>query len=365
MSGEARVRLGGILSALGMAGWSLALFVFGPQAELTYRTLDDRNKPDHWTMVNWDDLAQMVLWGKDLRWAALVLALGGLLLIAGGRARLYVFAGVLVWLGADLYLDRVGASGWVAALMAVALLAIVLAGALLTAGSRTRRQPASQGNVAIIFYCSIACAFVPLLFWVEPGIKAYRPQGMLVLAAVLSLALAVAAMANAATAARDSRGLRTGLTITGVAAVAMIAVEMASTSLGGDSDQTMGLRLVPMAGIPVLVMGLVIVLNGRPAASGWFGYTMLGVLAGVVAGFGLLGGLVVGYLSQPEIVTLTGGKPFYDGFVVSLSALAAGLGAGFVAWPAAVIRRGTKAARARPRPVNPYESTVPAGEAWV
>lgn len=362
MSGEVRVWLGGALSAAGMVCWSLAQFVFGPATTLTYGTLAAQNKPDHWVTVNWEDLAQMVLWGKDLRWASLVLALGGLLLIVTGRARLYVFSGVLLWLGADLYLDRIGASGWVAAMLALALLAVVLAGTLLTAGSRTRRQPKDRGNAAIVFYSGVACALAPLMFWVEPSTKTHRPQGMLLMAAVLSASLVAAAMATALTAAE---GPKQGvLAVTGVIAAAMIAAEVTSASLHGDEAQTMLLRLLPYAGIPVLVTCLLIVVNGRPTSPGWFGYGFLAILSGIIVGFGLLGGVIAGYTMQDKLMELTGEMSLYEGFPLSGSGLAGGIGAGLVAWIAATIHRNVSVAQARPGSANPYRAATSIDEAF-
>ena len=115
MTRRIRIRLGSAFATIGIVIWAIGLTVFEARAHDAYAAAT----ADPTAM---DDLPQALLWVNDVRWAAILLALAGLLLLVRGGplAGAGTFLGWLAWMATDIALDRAGVEGWAMAALTAA-----------------------------------------------------------------------------------------------------------------------------------------------------------------------------------------------------------------------------------------------------
>lgn len=270
-------------------------------------------------------MGDVLLWAKDLRWAAMVLALCGLVLVA--RGTYWMLAFTVLWLTGDVVMDRANVDGWLA--MAISC---VVAGSLLAlvakTGVRDRGTPVGRG---VALTCSaVAASLASVLFFVEPSAQHDLPNGMLAFAVFLSVSLlsTAVAVALAARSAASPHAVLAGVGLAVLVGLPMIAClvwlmlnEVEPGVFGG------AVLLVPMLGVPLIVVGCRLLVRGVPAAVGWLGYAGLTVIASGAFVVVLLAGLAVTYTVQPMVFAVLGDKRSLgvDGYLTPLAALGAGL----------------------------------------
>jgi hypothetical protein len=254
----------------GSAFWGLSLALLQPLAE----------------RVRYDDgVAPNTYWARDLRLTAIVLVIGALLvaLNAGRLSAVLATAAGVVWVGADVLLDRADVGGPVGAVV----LTVVPAGLVLGAWSLARRRSAetpSPGVQTLVVVVAAATAPLAALTAVLPETSA--PAAPIV--APLLGAVAVVLMSAAAIAVTGSKARRTpslALLVIGLAGVAVTRDLIVASVLGA-----------------VLLSGVALVLAGEVRR--WWRYLALALA-----------------------LTVT-----YFGAVVVLRLLSTGIGAELVAW---------------------------------
>jgi len=303
-----RLWWGGGLAALGVVCWALVLVGFEPAVREGADTIDFlfRTRTSPALLPGGDEVAQMLLWPRDLRWAAMALALGGLLIATDART-----AAVLampLWLALDLSVANAEIFGRQAFAVLAGGVGVILAAGVWAAQRLTRTRPVGQpglGGNGILVYCGVAAALTPLMFNVDPSTSPFRPRAMMAVAVVLSLGLAVAAVLAALTAAaRSSRDTIGGaLVFASAVALPTIVVQWWFAEVRYPDSW---LIAVPWVAAPILLLGCVLLAKGRPATVlGWIG---TGLQAAVVSGlsfvliwFGLVLSLLVyaEYLDRP------------------------------------------------------------------
>jgi hypothetical protein len=203
---------GWVLATLGASGWSVVAMTVAPVAEDAYRGWPAFRATAPGADV--DDVGAFGMFAEDLRWAAMLVALGGLLLVARGRRRgLALACGYLAWAAADVVLDLTGVRGWpAAAISAAAVLAIF--GALLAG---PRRSVAGDARWTLL-YSGVAVAvaaatFLPVQPWAADVLPAWAVPVGLAVTVLLSISAVVVALAiaPAATPGRARAALLVGV----------------------------------------------------------------------------------------------------------------------------------------------------------
>lgn len=322
----ARLWWGGGLAALGVVCWALALAIFAPAVQAGADTVAElfRARTAPVLLPGAEEVAQMEIWPMDLRWGAIVLALGGLLIAVSARTAVAVAA--LAWLALDIAVTRNDIVGWQAFAALVGGVGTVLAAGVWAAYrflSELRDAPAGRG---ILVYCGIAAALTPLMFNVDPTTKPFRPQAMILVAILVSLGLALCAVLAALTAGPPAGdiGLNRMLTFAVVVAGPTIAAQFWFAEV--HYPDAASILVLPWAATPILLVGCVLQAVGPPSTRvGWVG---MGLQAAVVSGMSFVliwFGLVLSLLVRAEYYQ----QP--DGYQIVIGGLVAGPLIGVVA----------------------------------
>ncbi len=173
---------GGVLTFAGLVCWALSLTVFEPAVHAGA----DLIRTSTWTSEHKrppaDEVVALMLWAKDLRWAGIVLAVGGLLIVLAARAALLLI--VPLWLGLDIYVDRADIGGREAFAALTFTVGVVLAAIVWAA----RHLRAPTGSRAALIYCGIASPMAPMMVYADPFTAPFRPKGMAVVAVAVAWA---------------------------------------------------------------------------------------------------------------------------------------------------------------------------------
>ncbi|MEV7225618.1 hypothetical protein AB0M79_01165 [Polymorphospora sp. NPDC051019] len=180
------VSLAGIVAAAAAAvGWAVGLAVLQP--------LTEPSGPDAYAENN-------TYWVRDLRFMAIVAVVLGLVLAARGdrrATRTGVTAGLL-WIGADVALDRSDLAGWPAA-TALAVLGCLAVGTVAATGRRSRRPD----RRALVVAAAVGVALTPLAALIESPTDtepALTPAALTVSGTLLVLTVGSALAAGVLTA---------------------------------------------------------------------------------------------------------------------------------------------------------------------
>ncbi|HEX6686926.1 MAG TPA: hypothetical protein VF062_29445 [Candidatus Limnocylindrales bacterium] len=334
MSRATRLWLGGAITAAGVLSWALMLAILEPATRLSYeRQQAAVRSGDFRRVVDVDDMAQMVLWAKDLRWASLVLALGGMLILVTGVARAVVLLAGVLWLALDIWLDRSEFGTWDTFAVVAGGVGLLLAA---IAWAAPRGDPARPPGAAILVYSGVAAAFVPMMFAVTADTGGFQPRGLMALSIAVSLALAATAMLAALTAAPALSARR-------VAGSVAFALAVAAPSVAGQwwlATQTSSDGSWPVVGtwlpIPVLLTGCVVAVRGwRAPVRDWVGRVGFCIALTALSYVLIWFGIIIGYQAQATILPLTGDRAFFDGYMFAVAAAVAGPALGWVAMLAA------------------------------
>ena len=328
MNRVARLWWGGGLAALGVVCWALTLAVFEPAVREGGDTVAElfRTHTAPVALPGADEVVQMLIWPTDLRWGAMALAVGGLLIAV--TARTAVVLAAPLWLVVDLAAARTEIVGWQAFAALAGGVGVAMAAGAWAAQRFTRDWPAEPGGRGILVYCGIASALTPLMFNVDPSTKPFRPQVMMLVAVLVSVGLAVCAVLAALTAAPmvgslDDTGINRAMTFAFAVALPTIAAQWWFAEVRYPDSW---LIAVPWVAAPALLVGCVLLALGRPSTPlGWIG---VGFQTAVVSGmsFALIWfGLVLSLLVRAEFVER------HDGYQIAVGGLIAGPLMGVVA----------------------------------
>lgn len=318
MNAAARLWSGAALAVAGVLAWALTLAIFEPAVRARGEGLPVS-----------EAVGQLLVWPIDLRWGAMVLTLGGLLIAFSARVPLVLT--MPVWLALDLTVDQARAEGWLAFGMLVAGAGVVLAAGIglavgVKAGAAQRFSSGEESGYGILVYSGVAAALVPLLFNVEPVTRPLRPPAMMVTAILLSLGLAIAAVLAALTATPPSgfRGIVVALGLAVAVAAPAIALQWWFAELSNPGNWLLAL---PWAAAPVLLLGCVLVAKGRPAtALGWAGTGLQAIVVSGLSFMLIIFGVVLSMLARAEWFERPG-----DAFQIIIGGLVAGPLIGVVA----------------------------------
>lgn len=295
----------------GVVLWAVGLAVLQPGTEPT--------KPWHevWASNN-------SYWARDIRWMAIAVVLGGLILAFRGdrlRSRLSVLA-MTGWLAADVWLDRADVAGRSAAVwLAVVACALVLLGAL--AG---QARPGRPSRGVLIVTASVTAALVPVAGLTESPTDTEPGLTPAALAVGCLLALITAGCAISAAPTRDVARIVAASTLA-VGAVGGLVLQRSLPP---------GPRFLPSMVLgAALLAGVLLTARARPLGrQGPFGYAALGV--GTLVGYpvALMASLVLTAFVVPVAAPLTalaGNPPVNDAdtdALYTLAGLLAGLAFG-------------------------------------
>ncbi|MEV4131211.1 hypothetical protein AB0J72_03500 [Dactylosporangium sp. NPDC049742] len=109
-------------------------------------------------------------WPRDIRQLAILLAFGGVVLIfrADLRAVLAAAVGAVIWVGADLALDRAGVSGGAAAVWLAVGGAVAFAGMVFAARTVATPEPGPAHFLTTVFAVAAAVTVLITTPWDEP-----------------------------------------------------------------------------------------------------------------------------------------------------------------------------------------------------
>lgn len=254
------MRAVGVLCAWGGALlWAIGLAVLQPRYE------------SHGELVG-----NNAYWMRDVRWMAVVAAVAAVILVFRGerlRTRLALL-GSGAWLAADVWLDRLGVSGWAAA----AALAVVAGGLLSTAMYAGTRAPIKVGRHALLVAASVAAASAALAGALESPTDTEPSLTPSALVAGVSLAMVAAACALAAAPAVGAIRFRVALATAAVGVAGVVVLR----AMPPQSDRLLVAVLVSAA----LLSGVAVTAWPRPAGRGLLAYAVLA--AGTLLGYPLL-----------------------------------------------------------------------------
>jgi hypothetical protein len=310
--------LGALLAAAAAVLWALGAAIFEPALRATY----NRVAPGPFSA---DAAEALGLAGKDFRWAAIVLGLGGLALLVRGTAGRLAAVGVslVLWLTADVLWDRANLSGW-----PYAVVAGLLAGAILAAAALVARRVPDGPDSAVplrLVYSAVAVGTAPMLAYAD-GANRNLPDGAQLAGGVLGILLVVAGVATALASRSLTWGRAVFATLVGLAAAAVLGwhyfVETTQARIIWGYEFTIPLVwYLAVTVVACLLLGL-----GRPTRrTGW-----LGLAAGLVVVPGLTttvlkGAVRTGYFAENSLSPLTGDPAMFNGYPLAVIGALSGL----------------------------------------
>lgn len=228
---------------------------------------------------------RLAMFGREARWAAILLAVGGLVLLARAvRRRLAVTGVVVAWVVTDLVLDMADADA-----RTVATAGAVLAGlaVLVTLG---RRRAGPPGPLPVVYSAASVTAAFPLVMAAGPWSAQQLPPWVVPLVAVQAALLVVGGVAVSLAASPTPTPHR--VRFAGVVAFvgALAAAGHAWWEFAAGDEEADGRAFLPgVAGVAVVVTACAVVcggpVRGRRDRWAWAGIcAALGVVTGVCVG---------------------------------------------------------------------------------
>ncbi len=228
---------------------------------------------------------RLVTFGREARWAAILLAVGGLVLLArAAHRRLAVTGIVVVWVVADLVLDLADAAQ-------PTILLAGLAVACLTALATLGRGRGAAGAFPLVYSGASVTASFPLVMAVGPWSAEQLAPWAVPLVAVEASLLVLAGVAVAVAASPSLSPRRAWYA--GVVALAGAAAAAAHTwwEFGAGDEEADGGAFLPGVAAVALILSAGAIVCGAGVRSArdrwlWLGVTVgLGIVTGLAIGF--------------------------------------------------------------------------------
>ena len=298
--------LGTVIALMGTAVWAVTTAVFEPAMSSLYRSWADEGGVNY-GRFSADGINALFAFFKDLRWAAIALAIAGVLLLLDGsrwRGRLLT-ATAVSWFGVDLVLDRLDVTGWLSAVAAgVAVAAGLICVVLL--GRRHDEGPPEYRPTTIVYsgaLIGLAALFAP---GVTDDLAPHVPAGAVGTAEAVVAALAFAAVIGVATAVAPPSRAR--LIVTAVLAPLAAVAGFVNVRLLGDPSLaygSSGLRLYGIFGLLPIALAL---LAGALHRRRMIAIAVCVVASPVAAAMGMIM-FVVGGVWGMGVMNVTGDAP--------------------------------------------------------
>jgi hypothetical protein len=298
--GRVAAGLGSIFVMVGVATWAVELTVFEPTLSAFFHSWADVGGPNYGRFGS-DDMEYLFAFGKSLRWASVLLGIAGARLVLGGshwRGRLAVGLAV-AWFGADVVLDRLGAAGWPAAVVAgVAGAAIVAAAVVL--GRRHGGQPCDHRPSATVYSGALLGYVILATPPVAPELAPHVPAGVIGTSEAVTVALTIAALVTAVTSVGPvprSRAVAAAVAAAVIGVALLIHLRLVGDPGSGYTLKT-GLALWMLGAVPAMLA----LLTGTLSRGRTIALVFLAPVLGFVALFVALYSSMVGEL----VLVLTG-----------------------------------------------------------
>jgi len=335
-SDRLRRLVGGLVIAGAIVAWSFGLASFEPELRATVDLADAQARAGGPFLGDADMVEALGLAGKDFRWAAIILGLGGVLLFVRGSNRRTVAAVVALvgWLTADVVGDRLDPGGWglpdsvrpslVFGVSAAVVVTIVVTVAVVL-GRRVLPGPQRPVGLRVV-YAAVAFGAAPMLAYADGGNR-YLPTGMQAASAALAILLVLVGVTLAAAAAPERSRSRLAIAaLVGVLAAALMAwrylIETTAVRIAWGNG-----LVVPLAGFLAASAFAVVALGlNRPRTGpAWFVAVLTFVVTPPLAWATLSGAVWVGYRAEDWLSPLTGDPAMFDGYPMVVIGAAAGL----------------------------------------
>jgi hypothetical protein len=345
----------GLLCA-GLLLWAVFAAVVEPT---TREALSDLLARDPEDRSHVGETERLAMFGREARWAAILLGAGGLVVLARARRRRAIVAAfVVAWVAADLVVDVADAGPSVVAVVTVVLGALAVA-----AASRARRDGAA-GLFPLVYSGASTTAAFPLVLAVGPWSAQQLPGWVVPLVAGQSALLVVAGMVVALAAAPAPTPRRTVAAVTVAAVGALAAAGHAVWEFGGGDEVPDGRAFLP--GVAAVA---VVVTAGAFACAGplrfardrwaWVGVTAaLGIIAGILVAVAFGGVVLLQFVAEGIADGVGFGTMFLEGPLYVLPGVLAGALLGVVAL-LPVARSHRVAVPREPEPDEPQETPRP------
>jgi hypothetical protein len=319
--------LGAALASLGVATWAAELALIDPAILSFYHSWADVGGPNY-GRFSADDVEYLLLFGKAVRVASILVAMAGVLLLLRG-SRWYARLGwglASGWLAADIVLDRLDVSGAVVAVVIGVAGAAVVAGLVVVGVRRAGKLPEYRPSATV--YSGALVGFVVLIMPpTTPALAPYIPSGLLGMTQALSAALAFVAVVFAVTATATLsrwRGLL-GLTVAVVCAAGALGFSRVLSD-PSVSSVPIAVFIAVFGALPVVLP----LLAGRVSPAGIPATIALAVLAPVLGYVAYVVAVYASLVALP-VLALMGNAPGDVDIVASIGGLFAGALVGSVA----------------------------------
>ncbi len=267
---------GYVLVAIGVALWTATAAVLEPT---TAGVFADMLAVDPLDRAHPAETARLAMFGREARWGAILLGVGGLVLLARAhRRRRAVAAGVVAWVGIDLALDSAAVAG-----PGVVLAGALVGGGLFALSGRRAAHTAPAGLLSLVYSGVSVTASMPLVIAVGPWMAEQLPSWAVAMAAAQAALLVAAgvAVALAAAPAATRRTAGDALTVGILGAAAAAAHAVWEFSAGDDSFD--GRAFLPSVAAVVLVLVLCARACARPHPAAWWVWPVAAVPLTVLA----------------------------------------------------------------------------------
>ncbi len=315
-----RSKVGYPLALLGIVAWAVAAGVVEP---LIRDLLADDADPT----PSFDEGADLALLGRDLRWASMVLAVGGLVLLARAYGRQVAVAlGVAGWIVGDLVLDALNLDGgWpvaagAGAAVAVGLLVLARPRGVLAGPPPARAWPVVYSGVSVLVATLLLSGAAP---WMPDQLPAWVVPAAVALSVLLVLAGVLNALAVVPRIGWGRALVALAVVAGGGALVVAVDLWAVSASPAPAVDWVVDVALPFVMAVPVLACALLAGGLGR-SLLGWCAFGVVAV-ASVLGTVGVLVSSVqTSALAQTLLRRFVGATAVGDGRIIVVAGIMAG-----------------------------------------
>jgi hypothetical protein len=247
--------VGLVLATTGVVSWAVAVAVVAPIARAV----------DHGQPISIYITASLIGWSANLRWGAILLAWGGVLLAARTRGRALPLAlAVLGWFAADIVLTTIGVQGWLSAAICAVVVAVGLGTVALTGPPVAGVAPGS-----IIHAAAAAGAGIHLMA-INGWMPLYLPSWIFQLGLAVTVLLVGAAVVHTLTSAGAARaGRLLGALVVAAAGLSGAVVHYLTARVGSERGLADWLLLTLVAATAVAATACALSAAGRIRGLWW------------------------------------------------------------------------------------------------